>query len=109
METQTWLSDAIKLYTSFYIMGVERTKEQYEKLDARFKELYSRTPEEYKTGVHVIAPGAADLGEDIVLVDGKLTHTIHRYCSSCRGPFLVFRSGEPWCCKCDKQVTMRPL
>ncbi len=107
--TQSWVSEAIALYDKFYNMiGFwEPTKEAQEALAAKFKDLYARTPEQYKTGVHVLAPGAASLGEDIVIVDGKLMHCVHFHCGACGNSSIVHRSGT-WCHKCNKYVTAYP-
>lgn len=108
--SQDWVSEAVALYGKRYNMiGFwEPTKKYYEDLATKFEALYARTPEEYKTGVHVLAPGAASLGEDIVIVDGKLTHCVHFHCGSCGGSSIVNRSGKSWCHKCDKYVPAYP-
>lgn len=109
---EQWVVQAIRLYNITYDMMGAFTPTEYKNLAKRYDELYALTPEQYKTGFHVLAPGAAYLGEDIMMVDGCLTHPVHLHCPSCRRARLVSRSKvlfsslshRLWCLSCDKMV-----
>ncbi len=109
---EQWVVEAVRLYSISYNMMDVFSEQEGENLRTRFGELYKQTPEQYKAGFHVLATGAAYLGEDIMMVDGRLTHPIHIYCPACRKASIVNRakalfpevSHPLWCLTCDKMA-----
>lgn len=107
-----WCAEAIRLYGIIYNMTAEYTSAEYKNIQLRFAELYAVTPTAYKIGFHVIGEGQAYLGEDIMMVDGRLTHQHHCHCPYCNKSYVVSRDkslfpghlSTLWCVKCDRMI-----
>lgn len=109
---QQWTEQALYLYGLFYNMEVSYTPAERRMLGERQAELKAQMPEQYKSGIHVLGPRAAYLGENVLVVDGRLDHPFHMDCPSCRTWGLVrrderlFPARPPvsliWCVVCNK-------
>jgi len=51
-------------------------------------------PEQYKTGVHLLAKGVCFLGEDLWWVDGKPQHPIHFHHVTCKKHNILWRIAD---------------
>ena len=113
---EQWVAQAIRLYGLTYNFMFSPTPSEYRRLEKRLAQLKLSTPEQYKTGVHLIGPGAAHLGEDIFVADGVLTHYIHLDCPRCNKAGLIARDKtlfaeaetKRWCTKCNQFVSPWP-
>lgn len=105
-----WCAEAIRLYNVIYDMMADYTSREYKNIQVRLDELYAVTPEIYKTNFHIIGAGAAYLGENILMVDGRLAHSRHCYCPFCKTSSVItrgkniFPEDTKWCIKCDRLI-----
>lgn len=105
---ETWKKaavDWINWLDSYY----DKTQEQWDFIwavrDILEKEL---CPENYKTGVHLIAERSGFMGEHIYIQDGHITTTMHHSHRECEFDHVV-NYGKAYCCKCNKDVLITDL
>lgn len=61
-------------------------------------------PDVLTTGIHALGE-TTDMGARIVVVDGRLTHTLPRRCPHCKKQSLVSRgSALTWCIDCKSDT-----
>jgi hypothetical protein len=93
---KTWY----QCYYTFY----DKTEEELAYLNAQKDWLKANTPDALQEGVHLLSREGGYCGEDVYVVDGLITHTIHLECGECREYALVHRrDGEQpalWCAHC---------
>lgn len=116
IDSARWIDAAVEFYQMSYSFR-EITPEEQDTLKRNSIAVYEAMPDEYKTGVHLLREGAAHCGEDIYIVDGRLTHNVWAHCGNegCDSPVLG-REGAPeienstrkgrrrlkcWCPKCN--------
>ena len=103
---EDWKRAALHYYTLHYDMsGADHTDEELALLKAWRTQLQETTPPDLREGVHLLHPGAADLGEDIYIADGMLQHTLHRAHTECGGYALLWRAHKLWCACCEREVS----
>lgn len=102
---EKWEAGAVYFYARWYNFD-EKTSEQRALLGAWQAKLRETCPEKFKTGVHKVGSRAAFMGEDVLMVDGDLTHTLHAVCATCGGYSVVSRKGQDklWCVDCAAHV-----
>lgn len=74
--TTQWTDHAVGFYQFFYTY-YEKTEEEYKWIEQAAAWLETNLPAEYRGRVVLLAPQAAFMGEDIYVVDGNITHSIH--------------------------------
>jgi hypothetical protein len=107
-----WSSTAVYWYQLWYSTMNEYTREERMHLESLREVLNGTIPTELRDGVHLLAPDAADMGEDIYVVDGDVTHTLHMQHKLCEKysvlgrnvPNHEVRMDRPthglWCAEC---------
>lgn len=97
---EQWISAALALF--------EKTNHYYEVSDKealvverKQQELEQLRPETLSQGVQLLEFQTGFMGEDIVLVDGRITTTIHAYHKLCKTYRLVSRQDKYWCMQCN--------
>ncbi len=87
----------------FYYTYYERSKEERRYIRDQGKWLRSNVPAEIREGFHLLEGGGGFMGEDVYVVDGDITHTLHINCTNCSA-YQVVRWGEQlWCIACNQQ------
>ena len=99
---QSWRAGALYFYARWYNFD-EHSEEEWALIKGWREQLLKTMPDEYRTGVHLIAEEHAFMGEDIFVVDGDIQHTGHCKCTVCGGFQMVSRGEHPnmWCVPCN--------
>jgi hypothetical protein len=74
-------------------------------IDEQGKWLSKNVPDELREGVFLLSRHGGFMGENVYVVDGRVTHNTHVPCRVCRTYEHVWRNqeGEPriWCITCN--------
>lgn len=77
-------------------------------IDEQRKWLSENVPDDLREGVFLLSPSSGFMGEDVYVVDGRVTHNTHVPCSVCGtyGHVWRTRKGDPeqkiWCVTCNE-------
>lgn len=98
---EEWLGIARAWYR-FYYTYYDRTEEELAYIAAQEEWLRKSIPEDLAQGLHLIHPEGGFMGEDVWIVDGTITHTIHVPHDKCGETYLIWRGPRVWCVKCSE-------
>lgn len=93
-SAEEWDKFAVNLYSRGhgFIVG---TPEYWKMIDKATQTLLKKAPKERKgAGVHVIGKRKGFMGEDVVYVDGEITHTLHMICPITHKGCVIYRNGR---------------
>lgn len=92
----SWDRAAVYYYQRFYD-DIGHSEDEHKILDGWKARLEVSVPEKFKTGYHLLEKGGAYIGQDIIVANGKITHTCLAVCKKSNGALLKI-SRHRWHC-----------
>lgn len=99
-----WHAAALYFYRFWYVM-FDRSEDEIAFLREMRKLIKEACPDTFKTGVHLLAYGAAYCGEDVYIADGNVTHSLWRQHRICEQYTVVWRGKGLWCAHCNTYIS----
>ncbi len=99
-----WEDAAVYYYQRLYCFPYEHSENEWIWLREAEIILKDTIPGNYKEGVYLLRAQAADMGEDIYVVDSVITHTSHVKHDHCKTYKILDRGKELWCTTCSKVI-----
>jgi hypothetical protein len=115
LNREEWVQSAVSWYRFHYAL-CDRPERERARITKQLNWLTKNAPEGLGLGVHLLAPEAALMGEDIYIVDGAIQHTLHLCCEKCQ-KFSILRRREQrhanaewkfWCAYCNQYTKPGP-
>jgi hypothetical protein len=102
---ESWLEGARYYYSRYYNFD-EKSQEEWDLVHKWEQRVKDTTPEELRTGCHLILEDAGFMGEDVYILNGDIQHAIHCKHTVCGAYAVLFPSREigQWCGKCNRAI-----